>query len=150
MNVHLGFSDICRSYLAINLLAVADGADANGSWLQWSTWMQWLGPTSTVLLAVLLVLLCVIAWGTNLIALPGNWFSVGLLAVYAWLGPQESRAAIGVVPVLAAFACALLGEVIEFIAGALGAQRAGASRKSTLLAVVGSMVGAIFGAVIGI
>lgn len=115
-----------------------------------SGWTSWFEPTAAVLLAITLVVLCGIAWAANLIALPGNWIAVALMALYAWLGPQDSRANIGYVAVGAAFSCALLGEVFEFIAAAFGAQRAGASRKSTLYAVLGSMVGAILGAVIGV
>jgi len=127
-----------------NLLADADRGVATGGWT------SWFEPTSTALVATILVFLCVIAWGTNLIALPGNWFSVALLAIYAWLGPQDSRATIGYVAVVAAFLCAFLGEVIEFIAAAMGAKNAGASRKSTFYAVAGSMIGALAGAVIGL
>jgi hypothetical protein len=147
MNVDSSVPDWCSLYRLTNLLANADSSvDAGG----WASWFDWFEPTSTVLVAITLVLLCIIAWGTNLIALPGNWFSVALLALYAWLGPQDSRAAIGYVAVIAAFACALAGEGIEFIAAAMGAKRAGASRRSTMFAVLGSMVGAILGAVIGV
>lgn len=103
-----------------------------------------------VLWAVGLLLLCCIAWVTNLIALPGNWIAVLLLALYAWLGPDQGRAAISWWILAAVFALALLGELFEFAAGALGAQRAGASRRATVLAVVGSVVGALLGAVVGI
>lgn len=113
-------------------------------------WSDWFAPTASVFLAAMLVSVIVIAWGVNLIGLPGNWFSVAILAIYAWLGPQETRVAIGYVAVSAAFVAALIGELIEFAAGALGAKRAGASRRSTLYAVIGSMIGAIGGAMIGI
>jgi uncharacterized protein YqgC (DUF456 family) len=140
-------SSFANSYQSNPLARILADSDPNAAPGGWTIWLE---PTGTVMLAILLVLLCVIAWGTNLIALPGNWFAVALLAVYAWLGPQESRATIGYVAVVIAFLCALLGEVIEFIAAAMGAQRAGASRKSTIYAVVGSVIGAIFGAVIGV
>lgn len=113
-------------------------------------WSAFLQPTGTVLLAIGLVLACAAAWALNLVGLPGNWLGVAILALYAWLGPQQSRAEIGLAAVMIAFAAALLGEVIEFAAGALGAQRAGASRRATLYAVVGSITGAIGGAVIGL
>ncbi|WP_442507279.1 DUF456 family protein [Novipirellula sp. SH528] len=113
-------------------------------------WFGWLGPTGAVLTAILLVVFCVVAWGLNLITLPGNWISVAAMALYAWLGPSEGRLAIGTATLSAAFLFALIGEIIEFAAGALGAQKAGASRRSTILAVVGSMAGALIGAFIGI
>ncbi len=113
-------------------------------------WFGWLGPTGAVLAAILLVVFCIVAWGLNLITLPGNWISVAAMALYAWLGPSEGRIAIGATTLAAAFLFALLGEIIEFAAGAMGAQKAGASRRSTLLAVVGSMAGALIGAFVGI
>jgi uncharacterized protein YqgC (DUF456 family) len=115
-----------------------------------SSWMSWLEPTGTATAAAILVILCLIAWGSNLIALPGNWIAVVLMAAYAWLGPQDSRASLGYAPVVAAGGCALLGELFEFAASALGAKRAGASRRSTIFAVLGSVVGAVTGALIGI
>jgi uncharacterized protein YqgC (DUF456 family) len=73
-----------------------------------------------------------------------------MLALYAWIGPADSRAAISYTAVTAAFAVALIGELIEFVAGAAGAKRAGASRRATVFAVVGSIVGAVSGAIVGI
>ena len=126
------------------LLADASSAVDSGGW---TTWFE---PTGTALAAIALVVLCGVAWAANLIALPGNWCAVALLALYAWLGPQDSRASIGYAAVIAAFACALIGEIFEFIAAALGAKSAGASRKSTVYAMLGSMAGAILGAIIGV
>jgi uncharacterized protein YqgC (DUF456 family) len=140
-------SSIADSHNLNRLANLLGDVDPNGDTGAWTAWFE---PTGTAMVAILLVFLCIIAWGTNLIALPGNWFSVALVAIYAWLGPQDSRAAIGYVAVIAAFLFALAGEIIEFIAAAMGAQRAGASRKSTFYAVIGSMVGALSGAVIGV
>ncbi|TWT52871.1 hypothetical protein Pla22_04990 [Rubripirellula amarantea] len=128
----------------------ADAVAAAISWPDWGEWFSWLGPTGTVSLAIALVLLCTVSWGLNLISLPGNWIAVALIALYAWLGPDEGRAQIGFVATGVAFGFAMLGEVIELVAGALGAQKAGASRRSTLFAMIGSMVGAIGGAFVGI
>ncbi len=124
--------------LATDLFAIQNG------------WADWWAPTTSVLLAIAVVLVCLIAWAINWIGLPGNWLSVAILTVYAWLGPQEGRLAIGYLAVSAAFLLALIGELIEFAAGAYGAQRAGASRRSTLFAMIGSVIGAISGAVIGV
>jgi uncharacterized protein len=99
---------------------------------------------------VVLAICCIVAWLLNLISLPGNWLAVGLVAVYAWLGPEEGRLAIGFAVAFSAFVIAAVGEVFEFAAGAMGASRAGASRKSTFYAVVGSLVGAIAGGVLGL
>lgn len=113
-------------------------------------WAGWFETTGTVLLVLGLIAVCCVSWLSNLIALPGNWICVLLVALYAWLGPQDGRAAIGAGIVLACFVCALVGELIEFAAGAMGAKRAGASGKSTLYSIIGSVVGAIAGAVIGV
>lgn len=115
-----------------------------------SGWTSWFAPTGTVLVAFALVLLCAVAWASNLVALPGNWCAVAVLALYAWLGPQDGRASIGYAAVSVAFLCALVGEIVEFVAAAFGAQSAGASRKSTGYAVLGSMIGAILGAIVGV
>lgn len=114
------------------------------------SWSTWLEPTGTVAIATLLVALVVVAWATNLLALPGNWMAVALLALYVWFGPGDGRAAIGMAVLVTAFVLALIGELVEFMASAVGAQRAGASRRSTVFAVIGSMLGAIAGAVIGL
>jgi len=110
---------------------------------------DWLGPAGNWLTALALVFLCAVAWLTNLFMIPGNWIAVALLALYAWLGPDEGRLDAGWVGVTVAFALALLGELVEFVAGAAGATRAGASRRATLYAVVGSIAGACLGAVVG-
>ncbi len=109
-----------------------------------------LDPALTFGWAVVLGLTCMAAWALNLLALPGNWVSIGAMAIYVWLGPDDGRAAIGISVLVAAFLLALLGEAIELIAAAMGAKRAGASRRSTLFALIGSFIGAIIGAVVGI
>ena len=73
-----------------------------------------------------------------------------MLAFYVWLGPTEGRAAIGGTTLVISFVLALAGETIEFAAGALGAQRAGAGRRATTFAMLGSIIGAIAGAAIGL
>ncbi|MEM9586249.1 MAG: DUF456 domain-containing protein [Planctomycetota bacterium] len=113
-------------------------------------WMAGMQLGGTLALAVTMVLVCLVCWGLNLIALPGNWIAVAVMALFAWLGPSEGRLAIGIVSVGIAFLLALVGEGVEFMAGAMGASRAGASRRSTLYAMLGSIIGAIVGAFIGV
>lgn len=98
----------------------------------------------------MLAVICVMAWGLNLVSLPGNWVAIAALALYVWLGPKDGRAEIGLSVLVIAFVLGLLGEAIELLAAAMGAKRAGASRRSTLFALIGSMAGAIFGAFVGI
>lgn len=97
-----------------------------------------------------LVIVCFLSWLLNLVNLPGNWVAIAVIALYAWQGPAAGRVEIGW-PVLAiSFTLALIGEALEFAAGAFGARRAGASRRSTIYAILGSFVGAIAGAIVGI
>lgn len=125
---------------------------ASTGWLaEWSESVrQVLTSGGTFLIASLLVLTCVAAWLLNLIALPGNWLAVLAMGMYAWLGPESGRAEIGLVPLALAFLAAVAGEIVEFAAGAVGASRAGASRRGTIMAIAGSMVGAIAGGIIGL
>ncbi len=104
----------------------------------------------TFILAAFLVVFCLAAWLLNLIALPGNWIAVLAIGLYAWLGPESGRSQIGLLTVAVAFFAGIVGELLEFAAGAVGASRAGASRRATIMAIVGSMVGAITGGIIGL
>lgn len=104
----------------------------------------------SILLAVGLVLVCTTAWLLNLVTLPGNWLAVLGMGLYAWLGPETGRVAIGIGPVIAGFVLGIVGEVFEFAAGAVGASKAGASRRATLYAIGGSMAGAIIGGIVGL
>ena len=99
-----------------------------------SSWAEWALSAGSVFVAVGLVVLCAASWATNLIAMPGNWISIAIAGS----------------TVLIAFILALVGELIEFVAGAFGAQRAGASRRATIYAMLGSIGGAIVGALIGL
>ena len=115
-----------------------------------ASWTDSLGTAGLIVVAVLLVVASLVAWGLNLIALPGNWLCVLLIAGYAWLGPGEGRLSIGVGAVIGTFVLALIGEGIEFLAGAAGARKAGASKKSTLYSIIGSVAGAILGGIVGV
>lgn len=98
-----------------------------------------------ILAAILLVILAVACWASNIIGLPGNWLVVALAATYSYFMPDERRLDIGVSTVVGLFALAALGELIEFLAGALGASKAGASKRGTALALAGSLLGGIAG-----
>lgn len=101
--------------------------------------------------AILLVFTAGIAWTTNFVALPGNWFIVGLAALFA-SALETGDAAQGLnwhgVALLAVFAAG--GEVLEFFAGAAGAAKKGASRRAIALAVAGTFFGSITGAIMGL
>ncbi len=91
-------------------------------------------------------LVCV---GVVMIGLPGTWMMLALAVLIevadALYLPAERATTfgwwlLGICAVLAA-----LGEVLEFIAGALGAKKAGSSRRGMVGALIGGAVGAVLG-----
>lgn len=100
--------------------------------------------------AVLLILANGLAWCGTVLSLPGNWVIVGLTFLFAWLvdGPQGQG--IGWTTVLLLIMLAAAGEIAEFVAGAAGAARQGASRRAVALALAGAVVGSIAGVVVGL
>jgi uncharacterized protein YqgC (DUF456 family) len=91
-----------------------------------------------------------LCWLSNAFSLPGNWLLLGLTALFAWWAPEAAGRGVSwsVVGILAGLA--LLGELIEFTAGAAGAAKQGASRRSVLLSLAGGLAGSIAGAVAGL
>ncbi len=102
------------------------------------------------LLVALLLSALMAGWALTVLGMPGNWLIAGATAVYVAMLPPGSNAAIGwpVVFVLCGLAC--VGEVLEFIAGALGVARMGGSRRAAWLGLVGSLVGAVVGLFVGL
>jgi uncharacterized protein YqgC (DUF456 family) len=83
------------------------------------------------------------------IGLPGTWILIGLALVIEmsdtlYLAPEREQTfqwwLLGVCVVLAA-----IGEGLEFIAGALGAKKAGSSRRGMVGALIGGVAGAFLG-----
>jgi uncharacterized protein len=103
------------------------------------------------ILAVCLLLAAVaVGWVLTLLAMPGIWLMVAAAAVYAWIGPQSGIIEMRWNTVIAMTVLAVMGEIAEFLAGVVGARRAGGSRRSAVYSLVGSLVGAIGGATVGI
>lgn len=100
--------------------------------------------------AIVLVLLCIGAWLTTLFTVPGNWIVVGLAAVFAWLFPVAAGRGITWTAVFVLIGVALVGEIVEFVAGAAGAAKQGASRRAVVLSLVGAAVGSIVGISVGL
>ena len=101
-----------------------------GAWFDWSAWL-WI---------VWLVLLCIInllSWSANLLSLPGNWLIVLATAIYAYFFPESPTSGVGWMGVGILLVLAVLGEIIEFVAGAAMAGKRGASRRAMPLAVAG-------------
>jgi uncharacterized protein len=78
-----------------------------------------------------------------LFGLPGNWLMVLSTCLLAWWKWDE-RVFSGWT-LIAIAAVALLGELIEFLAGMLGARGSGASWRASIAAVFGAILGAVFG-----
>ncbi|MFO0871206.1 MAG: DUF456 domain-containing protein [Pirellulales bacterium] len=103
-----------------------------------------------VVWCVVLILVALLAWLATWAGLPGNWVIVVAIASYLLLGPDTGRLALGWPTLTLAIVLALLGEILELVAGALGVAKAGGSRRSSVLALLGSLVGALVGLVVGV
>ena len=100
--------------------------------------------------AILLFIANVLAWGSNVFTLPGNWMIVGFTALFAWLFPaSESAASVSWPCVVGLIVFAVIGEIIEFFAGAAGAAKHGASRRAIVLSLIGSIAGSFVGVIVG-
>lgn len=74
---------------------------------------------------------------------------LGMAALFAWLASETCGHGIGWITVGIMTGLAVLGEVIEFFAGAAGAAKQGASRRSIVFSLIGGMAGSIGGAIVG-
>jgi uncharacterized protein len=102
------------------------------------------------LAAILLILVALVGWLAQVLGLPGNWLIVAGAALYAWWVGPDAPTAIGWQTVIALAALAVVGEVIELVAGAAGVTKVGGSRRGALLAIVGSVVGSVVGVFVGV
>lgn len=91
----------------------------------------------------MLVLLNAVWLMLVLFGLPGNWLMVLSTCLFAW-GKWDQGAFSGWT-LIAIAGFALAGEVIEFLAGMFGARRAGASRRGSIAAVFGAILGGLSG-----
>jgi uncharacterized protein YqgC (DUF456 family) len=76
-------------------------------------------------------------------ALPGNWLIVITTVLFAWWRAEDkvfSPYTLGAITVLA-----LLGELVEFFGGVMGARKAGARFLGSLGAIIGAVIGAVIG-----
>lgn len=100
---------------------------------------------ATVLLVVL-----VVCWVLTLLGMPGNWFVILASVGYLLVVPADSPVAIGWTTVIVLLVLAGLGELLEFLAGALGVTKAGGSRRGAALALLGSLIGGVVGLFVGV
>jgi len=93
--------------------------------------------------ATILVLLNAIWLSFNFFALPGNWLMIASALVTAWL--CKSADIISTQTFIIVFSLAVVGEIVEFLSGMVGARKAGASKKVSLAAIAGAIIGGIVG-----
>jgi uncharacterized protein YqgC (DUF456 family) len=100
---------------------------------------------ASLLLWVLVVLLIALGLaGTVLPALPGTALVFGGILLGAWI---EDFQRVGAWAVAVVAVLALLSWALDYVAGLLGARRAGASRLALVGAAVGTVVGLFMGLV---
>ncbi len=111
--------------------------------------MSWLD----LLLAVCFILLGSGCTAIVLIGLPGTWIMIALafgitLLQRVW-APADSEWLVAWWVFVVAIVIAVVGEVLEFMAGALGAKKGGASKQGMFGALVGGFGGTILGCGVG-
>lgn len=92
---------------------------------------------------VILILLNMCWLATVPFTLPGNWLMLASTYLFAWW--QADKGVFSLPLLIIVTVLALIGEIIEFFAGAGGAKRAGAGWLGALSAIGGAIVGAIVG-----
>jgi uncharacterized protein YqgC (DUF456 family) len=101
------------------------------------------GSPVTVLLWIAAIALIMIGVaGTVLPALPGAVLVFGGIALAAWI---DDFARIPVWLLLVLGALTIMASAVDYVAAALGAKRAGASRQAVIGAAIGTVVGILSG-----
>ncbi|MEZ6096390.1 MAG: DUF456 domain-containing protein [Pirellulaceae bacterium] len=103
-----------------------------------------------VFYSILVILFAISCWVGNFLGLPALWAIVMFGVIDAWLIPEDWLVHMPWWSVVTLVALALIGELVEFIAGALGVGKLGGSKRSAALALGGSMVGALIGLFVSI
>lgn len=99
--------------------------------------------------ACLLIAANLAALAGTMLSLPGNWLIVLFTALFAWLVRGPDGLGIGWWGLGVLLVLAIVGEIVEFAAGAAGAAKSGGSRRGMVLALGGSLVGSIVGVSVG-
>lgn len=110
---------------------------------------QYLGLLLTGLLLVILIAAVAGSWLLTLFGLPGNWCILLIAVLYELFAP-DGRFELSWTMVGILVGLAVLGEALEFAAGAVGVRRTGGSPRSAAFSLVGSLVGGIVGAGVGL
>lgn len=94
------------------------------------------------LAAILVILFSIVGVALTLLTLPGTWLAV-LVALLCKLWQPDL---LSWWVIAAAGALALLAEIVEFAASAVGTAKAGGSKHGGIGSLIGGLAGAIFGA----
>ena len=101
-------------------------------------WLHWVVATLFFLLGAG----CVLA---VIFSLPGAWIMLALAALIEWIDrwylPADRIETFGWRVLGVCLVVAIIGEVIEFAAGALGAKKGGASKRGMWGALIGGIIG---------
>ncbi|PQO36174.1 DUF456 domain-containing protein [Bremerella cremea] len=97
--------------------------------------------------ALLLMFANLAAWVSTLFTLPGNWILLAFTILYAYFLPADYFPRISWTVVIFVAVIALIGELIEFLAGAAGAAKQGGSKLGIFLSLVGAFIGSLGGAI---
>jgi uncharacterized protein YqgC (DUF456 family) len=100
--------------------------------------------TTTLLWLLSIALIGVGVAGTVLPALPGTVFVLAGIVLGAWID-DFTRVGWGVLAIVGVLA--LIAWVLEYVAGLLGARKAGASRQAIIGAALGTVAGLLMGLV---
>lgn len=101
------------------------------------------------LLGVLFVLCNLGALVATILMLPGNWIIVAQCVLFKLFVNLPDERGLSWYCVGAVVVLAIVGEILEFAAGAAGAARSGGSRRGMLLAIIVGMGGALVGTAAG-
>jgi uncharacterized protein YqgC (DUF456 family) len=103
-----------------------------------------------ILYSILFVLFAIVCWVASFLGMPGLWLLWGVVVLNAWLVPESYLVHMPWWSVWVLLALLAVGELLEFITGALGVGKLGGSRRSAALALGGSLLGAVFGLFVSI
>jgi uncharacterized protein YqgC (DUF456 family) len=91
---------------------------------------------------LVVIVICVVSIGLTVVGLPGNWLIFITALCYGYLeGFVHMKSTI----LFVLFGAVAAGELVEFVAGSLGAKREGASQSAILAAFLGGIAGGIIG-----
>ncbi len=103
-----------------------------------------------VILLVLLLVGAVVCWLLTWLGLFGNWILLAMAAGYEWLLPDAWHWSLGWPVIAVLLVLAIAGEAMEFLASGIQTRRAGGSRRSAVLSLVGSVAGGVLGALVAL